>query len=235
MTTGHGSRDAPQPYNGRVRITLTFDNGPDEAATPEVLDTLSRHGILATFFALGSRAATEEGSRLLARCAAEGHWIGNHTWSHRTPLGELDGPSSLDELDRTHAVLESLGIRERLFRPFGGAGRIGPHLLNASVVSWLQARGYSCVLWNCVPGDWRDPEGWCERAVADVRTRPWSLVVLHDLPTGAMRHLDEFITRSTAAGAEFTQAFPPDCLPIDAGRIVLPMAGYVAADGPGFS
>jgi peptidoglycan-N-acetylglucosamine deacetylase len=213
-----------------VKITLTFDNGPDPETTPEVLGVLARHGILSTFFVLGSRAGSTEGAGHVARIAAAGHRVGNHTWSHRTPLGELDAAASLDELERTHGVLTALGIKEKLFRPFGRAGHIGAHLLNPAVVGWLEARGYSCVLWNCVPGDWRDPEGWCDRGIADVRTRPWSLVVLHDLPTGAMRHLDRFITQLKAQGAEFVQAFPPECVPIESGRIVLPLSAYVADD-----
>jgi peptidoglycan/xylan/chitin deacetylase (PgdA/CDA1 family) len=211
-----------------VKITLTFDNGPEPDTTPRVLEVLERHGILSTFFVLGSKAGSIEGARLVGRISAAGHRVGNHTWSHRTPLGELDAASSLDELERTHAVLAALGTRERLFRPFGRAGHIGTHLLNPSVVAWLESKAYSCVLWNCVPGDWRDPEGWCQRGLEDVQSRPWSVVVLHDLPTGAMRHLDSFIAQLDAQGAEFVQAFPPECVPIESGRIVLPLSGYVA-------
>ncbi len=210
-----------------MKITLTFDNGPDPETTPVVLEILRRHGILSTFFVLGSKASTPAGSQLVTHCIAAGHRVGNHTWSHRTPLGELDLASATDELERTHAVLESLGVTDRLFRPFGRAGHIGTHLLNPAVVEWLQAHAYSCVLWNSVPGDWRDPNGWCDRALADVRTRPWSVVVLHDLPTGAMRHLDAFITRLKAQGAEFVQEFPPECVPIASGKVVLPLSGYV--------
>ncbi len=213
-----------------MKITLTFDNGPEPDTSPQVLEVLAQHRILSTFFVLGSKASTAEGGALLAQMAAAGHWVGNHTWSHRTPLGELDPAASLDELERTHAVLAALGIKERLFRPFGRAGHIGTHLLNPAVVTWLQAHAYSCVLWNCVPGDWRDPEGWCARGIADVRTRPWSGVVLHDLPTGAMRHLDAFITQLKDQGAEFVQVFPPECVPIESGRIVLPLSAYVADD-----
>lgn len=211
-----------------MRITLTFDNGPEPTASPEVLEVLADHGILSTFFVLGSKASSIEGGRLVTRIATAGHWVGNHTWSHRTPLGELDRAASLDELERTHDVLAALGIKEKLFRPFGRAGHIGAHLLNPSVVGWLETKGYSCVLWNSVPGDWRDPEGWCDRGIADVGTRPWSVVVLHDLPTGAMRYLDAFVTRLKAEGAEFMQAFPPECVPIESGKIVLPLTEYVA-------
>jgi hypothetical protein len=60
----------------------------------------------------------------------------------------------------------------------------------------------------------------------DCRSRQWSLVVLHDLPTGAMAHLDEFIRRLVDEGFELTQEYPPDCVPIVDGRIVLPIAQY---------
>lgn len=210
------------------RITLTFDNGPDPDTTPRVLDVLARHDILASFFVLGSKASSERGAEIVTRAARAGHWIGNHTWSHTTPLGELDETLALSELNRTHAVLTSLGIGERLFRPFGRAGSIGTHLLNPAAVRWLHEKAYSCVLWNCVPGDWCDPEGWLARGLADCATRDWSLVVLHDLPTGAMRHLEEFLVQLQASGFEFVKDFPPDCVPILSGKTVLPLSGYVA-------
>ena len=79
-----------------------------------------------------------------------------------------------------------------------------------------------------MPGDYRDPNGWLERALADCRSRRWTLVVLHDLPNGAMAHLDEFITRLKNEGVEFVQEFPPDCVPIVDGQIVLPLEPYVS-------
>ena len=210
------------------RITLTFDNGPDPDTTPRVLDFLAHHDILATFFALGSKAVIERNAALLARAHQAGHWVGNHTWSHSTPLGELDEALALAELNRTHEALFSLGLTEKLFRPFGRAGNIGTHLLNPAAVNWLKTHEYSCVLWNCVPGDWWDPEGWMERGIAQCQTRDWSLVVLHDLPTGAMKHLGEFILQLKQRGFMFVQAFPPDCVPIAQGQIVMPLDGIVA-------
>jgi hypothetical protein len=83
-------------------------------------------------------------------------------------------------------------------------------------------------LWNSIPHDWDDPEGWVERALAQCRSQPWSLMVLHDLPTGAMRHLETFLDSAGKAGARFRQEFPPDCVPIRAGGIVLPIEPYVS-------
>jgi hypothetical protein len=53
-------------------------------------------------------------------------------------------------------------------------------------------------------------------------------MVLHDLPTGAMTHLERFLDRATEAGARFHQDFPPDCVPIRSGEIVLPIQAYVS-------
>jgi peptidoglycan/xylan/chitin deacetylase (PgdA/CDA1 family) len=211
------------------KITLTFDNGPDAATTAGVLDCLDRHSLRSTFFVLGSRAETTRGRELVLRASAAGHWIGNHTYSHSTPLGELDEPRALDELERTHGILQSLGVQERLFRPFGRAGSIGTHLLNPAVVEWLKTHRYSCVLWNSVPGDWCDPDNWPAVAIAQCMALDWSLVVLHDLPTGAMRLLESFIVDLQSRGFEFTQEFPSECTPIVQGRIVRSLAGFVSS------
>ena len=54
-------------------------------------------------------------------------------------------------------------------------------------------------------------------------------MVLHDLPTGAMDHLESFLDRAREAGARFHQDFPPDCVPIRSGEIVLPIEPYVSS------
>ena len=53
------------------------------------------------------------------------------------------------------------------FRPFGGGGLLGPHLLSRSAVGYLVAHGYTCALWNCVPRDWVEPSTWAARALSD--------------------------------------------------------------------
>ena len=211
-----------------AKVSLTFDNGPDSQATPLVLDCLARHGLKSTFFVLGRKVSTPEGVCLARRASREGHWIGNHTWSHGARLGDLDRESALGEFDRTEQSLSWLRQSPRLFRPHGGAGRLGKGLLHPAVVERLTLGGYSCVLWNSVPGDFRDPDGWMERALADCRTREWSLVVLHDVvlhdpPKGAMRHLDTFLRRLRDEGHQLIQEFPPECTPIVGGKVLQPL------------
>ena len=84
-------------------VTLSFDNGPDPEVTPAVLDVLHRRGVAATFFVTGQRLSRYRAPA--ERAAAEGHWIGNHTWSHTYPFRE-----------RGEQAFRSLG-RGRCLRP----------------------------------------------------------------------------------------------------------------------
>jgi hypothetical protein len=97
------------------------------------------------------------------------------------------------------------------------------------VVDYLARNKHSCVLWNAIPRDWADPDGWVDRALVQCRSQPWSLVVLHDLPSGAMDHLEAFIDRISQEGARFHQDFPPDCVPIQSGEIVRSITPYVSS------
>ncbi|MGH7988398.1 MAG: polysaccharide deacetylase family protein, partial [Candidatus Binataceae bacterium] len=87
---------------------------------------------------------------------------------------------------------------------------------------------YTCVLWNCVPHDWDQPERWVDTALSACAARLWSLVVLHDLPTGAMVHLERFLELLRGRHAEIVQEFPPDCVPIKRGMVMAPIDAYVA-------
>jgi peptidoglycan/xylan/chitin deacetylase (PgdA/CDA1 family) len=210
-------------------LTLSFDNGPEPEVTPHVLDTLGKHGIKATFFVIGEKLADPERRRLSERACEEGHWIGNHTYSHSVPLGRRrDADAAEREIARTQRLIGGLAHPQRWFRPFGGGGNLDDRLMKPSVVNHLCAGGYSCVLWNSIPHDWDDPEGWIDRALARCRLQAWTLMVLHDVPSGAMRHLDTFLDSAAGAGARFRQEFPPDCVPIRAGEIVLPIKPFVS-------
>jgi peptidoglycan-N-acetylglucosamine deacetylase len=175
---------------------------------------------------MGRKAVTPEGLDLVRRESEAGHWIGNHTFSHSGPLGNLAPADAIREIEQAEQAIEWPSQPYRLFRP-PGSGEIGKHLLQPAIVQKLEQGGYTCVLWHSAPGDWRDPEGWLERAIDHCRSRDWTLLVLHDLPHGAMAHLDEFLSRMKAAACEFRQEFPPDCVPILDGKVVLPLDQYM--------
>jgi peptidoglycan-N-acetylglucosamine deacetylase len=190
-----------------------------------VLECLARHSIQSTFFVMGRKAVTPEGSAWVRRESQAGHWIGNHTFSHSKPLGDLPAVEALREIEEAEQAIQWPCQPHRLFRP-PGAGEIGKHLLQPAIVRKLVEGGYTCVLWHSAPGDWRDPDGWVERAIRACQSREWTLLALHDLPNGAMAHLETFLARLEGMGIEFMQEFPPDCLPILDGKVVLPLEPY---------
>jgi peptidoglycan/xylan/chitin deacetylase (PgdA/CDA1 family) len=131
----------------RGQIALTFDDGPNPAWTPQLLDLLAKHRVKATFFLIGRYAGEEP---YLTRFIADaGHLIGNHSWSH--PNLALTSPKrAKDELKRTKQMLEHItGTPVRFFRPPYGGRR--PDVLNAA-----RDLGMMPVLWNAMTSDWKD-------------------------------------------------------------------------------
>jgi peptidoglycan/xylan/chitin deacetylase (PgdA/CDA1 family) len=216
-------------------LTLTFDNGPTPGITERVLDVLAAHGIKTTFFVIGHKlAASPEARRGTERAHAEGHWIGNHTFTHSKPLGEIADPAqAVAEITRTNAEIGVLAHPDRLFRPYGGGGKIGPWLLSRAALDHVTATGQTIVLWNAVPHDWDDPEGWVERALEQIEAAPRPLLVLHDIEGACLKHLDRFVGLCLDRGVTFHQDFTPDCVPLRRGIIVGDIAPLVSSPDPG--
>ena len=198
-------------------VSLTFDNGPTAGVTERVLDILKTRDIPATFFVVGSNLADPDARRASERAVADGHRLGGHTWSHTIPFGRADDATVDSELARTSEAVGALGGDPLLFRPYALGGATDERLMSRHGADRLRAGGYTCVLWNSLPGDWHDPDGWLGRAVDDVMAQPWTVVVLHDLPVGAADRLDAFLDRLDALDVEFSQDSPDECTPIRAG------------------
>ncbi|MEC5383318.1 polysaccharide deacetylase family protein [Aurantimonas sp. C2-6-R+9] len=211
------------------KITLSFDNGPDPEITPYVLDVLARHEIRTTFFVVGEKLRDPARRRLCERARADGHWIGNHTFNHLTPLGRSQYPEAYRlEIARTQELIGELAHPHKFFRPFGGGGNLDDSLLDQPSLSHLLKERFTCILWNVVPRDWENPGGWVSTAVEQCRSEEWPLVVLHDLQTGAMSHLEEFLLEMQSDGAQFVQEFPDLCVPIARGEIVGEIRPFVS-------
>ncbi len=165
-------------------LTLSFDNGPTPDVTPHVLDVLAGRGVTSTFFVIGEKLVQPQNRALAERAHAEGHWVGNHTWSHSFPLGLMDADAAISEFDRTQQAIGSLMHRHRLFRPYGQGGNLDKRLLSRAAVEHLAREKATIVVWSALPRDWQDTDGWVERALDQIAAQPWSLMVLHDLPTG---------------------------------------------------
>jgi peptidoglycan/xylan/chitin deacetylase (PgdA/CDA1 family) len=210
-------------------LTLSFDNGPTPEVTPFVLDVLTRRNVKSTFFVIGEKLVRPGGRALAERAHAEGHWIGNHTWSHSLPFGLMPPEAAKSEFDRTQEAIGTLAHRRHFFRPYGQGGNLDKRLLSRPVLDHLAQARATIVLWSALPRDWHDAEGWVGRALTQIEASPWSLMVLHDLPTGAMQHLDRFLGLVADRGGRIRQEFPPDCLPMVDGAMRFPIEGYLAA------
>ena len=129
-------------------LALTFDDGPNPAWTPQLLDLLAAYGVKATFFLVGKYGWQQPG--LVRRIVADGHLLGNHSWSH--PNLALTGALKVDkELLRTRDTLEQIsGAPIKYFRPPFGGRR--PHVLRAA-----RQLGMTPVLWNAITTDWSEP------------------------------------------------------------------------------
>lgn len=127
-------------------FALTYDDGPNDACTEQLLDVLARHQVHATFFVIGRFA--RERVALIRRIREAGHLVGNHTWTH--PMLLFRSPGRVrEELRRTSAALEdALGERIAYFRPPHGARR--PDVLRAA-----RELGMIPVLWNVTGYDWK--------------------------------------------------------------------------------
>lgn len=126
-------------------LYLTFDDGPDPDWTPRILDALAAAQMTATFFAVGRYA--QQHSALLRRTAAEGHGIGNHTWSHRHPLYLTERAARCEVADGAKALSDILGAPATLYRPPHGRVR-------RCMVEEAEAQGQQLVLWTLSAVDW---------------------------------------------------------------------------------
>ncbi len=181
---------------GSGSACLTFDDGPDPEQTPRLLDALAEHGVAATFFVVGSRARRHP--VIVRRIAAEGHAVGNHTFTHPDPA-RITARRLLAEVRHTGGLLADLMGRETtLFRP--PYGRVSaPQLVG------LWRAGQAVVLWSEDPKDFAGCSA--ERLRAWFRARPpgeGSLVLLHDDRPHARLVIADLAASARARGLEFT-------------------------------
>ncbi|MER3453086.1 MAG: polysaccharide deacetylase family protein [Acidimicrobiia bacterium] len=159
--------DTDQPL-----VALTFDDGPDPAYTPRILDLLAARHVRATFFVVGVNALAHRD--LLKREVAAGHSIGNHTRTH--PDLERLGPEEvLAEIDGGEDAIVAAGApRPTLFRPPKG-------LTDEIVATFANAERYRTVFWDLAVEHFVRHLGVDEgvrRLLA--RVRPGSIILAHD-------------------------------------------------------
>jgi peptidoglycan/xylan/chitin deacetylase (PgdA/CDA1 family) len=154
------------------RVALTFDDGPDPASTPKIVDVLDQLGWKATFFMLGSMASRAPG--VAADVAGAGHEVAVHGHAHKNHL-RLTPMTIFDDINRGRDEVEAAtGSATHVFRPPYGA-------LTTWTLLACRKAGMKPVLWTAWGRDWRADGGGAEVAATVLRGRcDGGTVLLHD-------------------------------------------------------
>jgi peptidoglycan/xylan/chitin deacetylase (PgdA/CDA1 family) len=154
----------------RKEVALTFDDGPDDEWTPQVLRVLDRFGVKATFFVVGQRS--ERNPSVLRRIVREGHIVGNHSWNHPN-LSKMTKEEVRSQLERTDSVIRKVtGKTTRLFRPPYGA-------ISDIVVQEAVRLHKKMILWNVDSLDWMQLTARQVAANVLSHTQPGSFILMH--------------------------------------------------------
>jgi Predicted xylanase/chitin deacetylase len=177
-----GDNFDPYKADGRKVAYLTFDDGPSINNTPKILDMLKQNNIKATFFVIGENA--EKNSDLIKREVAEGHVIGNHTYSHNMKHIYADTNNFVSDLDKNDKLLKSIignDYNLKLIRFPGGS--FGQKL--APYRDAAKKAGYHYIDWNDLNGDAEHnnvPVNSLMSELEKYTTQDHVVILMHDAP-----------------------------------------------------
>lgn len=148
-------------------VALTFDDGPEENYTPDILRILAQYRAHATFFVIGGHVRAHPD--LLRQIHLLGHEIGNHTLSH-----ERAKPVTRQEIDACDALIRRVtGLPPLYLRPPGGH-------MNERILELAKTSHHIVVMWSVDARDWARPgTGHIVRSVVD-KVHPGDIVIFHD-------------------------------------------------------
>ncbi|MEJ6388415.1 polysaccharide deacetylase family protein [Gymnodinialimonas ulvae] len=179
-----------QPY-----VAMTFDDGPHPRLTPQLLDMLAARGIRATFYVIGRNA--QRYPQILQRMVAEGHEIGNHTWSHPNLHGHSDG-AVLSQVDRTNrAVYEAVGRPPVTMRPPYG------NLYDRQRLMLHQSRAMPTVLWSIDTLDWQRPGSSVVSRRVINGSHSGGVILAHDIHSATVRAMPAALDGVVGRGFRF--------------------------------
>ena len=170
-STTEAAADQIRDRSARGEIHLTFDDGPTASYTAQILELLDRHDAEAVFFPIGEQV--EPNAALLRRAVADGHRLGNHTWTHDR-LADMTAWQFDAAVGRTQIAVErATGTTPTCLRPPEGS-------IDDGAVEMADAAGLSVELWTVDPLDWQitDADAIARRVID--RAEDGAVVLLHD-------------------------------------------------------
>jgi len=156
---------------GSKQIALTFDDGPNDPHTLNLLDFLAKHNVRASFFLIGRYV--QQRPDIVREIAKQGHVIGNHTFSH--PFLTFHGSEGIRkeiQLCRD-AITDAVGENSNLFRPPWGARR-------PVVFRIVRQLGLEPIMWNITGYDWNAPSAEYIFQKVSPKIRGGDVVLFHD-------------------------------------------------------
>jgi peptidoglycan/xylan/chitin deacetylase (PgdA/CDA1 family) len=177
---GYGSMAPKSQLYGRTftgsaassrQIALTFDDGPNDPHTLDLLAVLEKHGVKATFFMIGRYV--RQRPQIAEAVARAGHVIGNHTYTHPQLIFCTSTQVRIQLQECERVLTDTVGEHSRLFRPPYGGRR-------PAVLRVARELGLQPVMWNVTGFDWKaSPAARIEATMAR-RTRGGDVILLHD-------------------------------------------------------
>jgi len=207
-------------------IAMTFDDGPSGGSTNNtnrLLDLAAKKHIKLTFFLIGENAARYP--QLVQRELAEGHQVGNHSYTH-PDLAKMNDDAIRAEIQKTQdAIINASGYKPILMRPPYGA-------LTARQRIWVAHDfGFKIILWDVDPLDWKRPGGAvvAQRIIAG--THPGSIILSHDIHSGTVDAMPQVFDTLLAKGYKFVTV--SELLAMDKGPVTKSKKPAAAASPAG--
>jgi peptidoglycan/xylan/chitin deacetylase (PgdA/CDA1 family) len=189
-------------------VVLTFDDGPQPKYTGQVLDTLARECVKATFFVIGSLA--KEYPEWVQREARAGHSIGNHTETHPRYIDKIPQEKALAEVDNaTRHIEAALAPTEFKMAPFF---RFPGFRHTEPLDQYVNKQGYAAIGADFPADDWTfiGPDTVMKRALDRLERRGSGILLLHDIHQRTATILPKLLHELKARGYKVVQMVPPD-------------------------
>lgn len=176
-------------------VAMTFDDGPHPSLTPKLLDILKERNVKCTFFLIGQNVKMYP--KIVQRIIAEGHEIGNHTYTHCSLTSRSDDQIRSELKQSEAALMTAANYRPQLIRPPYGA-------INTRIKQLMFSEfGYSTIMWSVDPQDWRRP------GVSVVTSRlvngahPGAIMLAHDIHPPTIQAVPAMFDQLLAKGYQF--------------------------------
>ena len=178
--------------SGSGKVAITFDDGPDDQHSSEILEILKKHDSPASFFLTGKKAESFPG--IVAGMAEKGHLIGNHSYSHSNIFPLFTGSGIRKEIERCNRVLENAGAgKVRFFRPPFGVS-------NPNIARGLKGSGMWVAGWSIRSFDTRNEAA--EKVVRRIVSKlgGGDVILLHETSANIMEILELLLPAIAKAG-----------------------------------